>query len=123
MTSFAIHATEPTELDTLFVDRETINVLNVQDCLQVPVLTDSQLTNSSCTNGAIVYHADEIKARIKMEWETLATAESILSVAGPEGAIQLSDGNGGLTFESNLTSTVKIHRVDHGASFITLEEL
>jgi len=97
MTSFAIHATEPTELDTLFVDRETINVLNVQDCLQVPVLTDSQLTNSSCTNGAIVYHADEIKARIKMEWETLATAESILSVAGPEGAIQLSDGNGGLT--------------------------
>jgi hypothetical protein len=42
---------------------------------------------------------------------------------GEEGVIQLSDGNGGLTFESNLTSTVKIHRVDHGASFITLEEL
>ena len=103
--SFAIYTTEPTELQTLFVDRETVNSINVHNCLQVPVKTTSQLINSSCTKGAIVYQEDddEIQARFPNEWRTLAAAPGGL---GDKGVIQLSDGNGGLTFESNLTSTV-----------------
>jgi hypothetical protein len=107
MTSFAIHATEPTELDTLLVDN-----FGAQNCLQIPIKKDAiQTTTSLCGIGAIVYQheTDDIRAKLVVGWKPLATVGPGPG-QGPEGAIQLSDGNGGLTFESNLTSTVSTNQ-------------
>lgn len=94
MSSFAVYTTEPTDLDSLFVDQ-----LRVQDCLQMPIKDATQVSTSACGLGAILYQndTDEVKARMATGWEALATAGSVPSVSGLEGAIQLSDGSGGLT--------------------------
>lgn len=98
MSSFAVHATEPTDLDSLLVDQ-----LRAQDCLQMPIKDATQVSTSACGLGAIIYQndTDEVKARMATGWEALATAANASS-SGPKNAIQLSDGSGSFTNNSDI---------------------
>jgi hypothetical protein len=116
--SFTVHTTEPTDLDTLFVDQ-----FHAQDCMQIPIKDTSQVSTSSCGLGAIVYQedTDEVKARMSTGWEVLATSRSIPSSRGQLGTIQLSDGSEGLAGDSHMhvnssPSTNPISRLNVDAS-------
>lgn len=84
MSSFVVHTVEPTNLDSLFVDQ-----LRIQDCLQMPIKNNIQVSASTCGLGAIIYQndTDEVKARMATGWEALATAGSVPSVSGVYSAI------------------------------------
>ena len=98
MSSFAVYTTEPTDLDSLLVDQ-----LRAQDCLQMPIKDATQVSTSACGLGAIIYQndTDEVKARMATGWEALATAANASS-SGPKNAIQLSDGSGSFTNNSDI---------------------